>query len=361
MELRRASGVAAAALIGLALVSGCGGKSGSASDAASASVVTDHVHAAVEAASPPGILLATHYGLLTSTDAGRRWKANPGLGDDMISGLVHARGRYAAALMPSTESSTATTAPSTSAAPVEVSVNGKTWTVANGIPAGSTVTALVQGAGRTVWAPVLGVGVYRSDDEGLNWLDVIPAKVPITTVAVVGANLVIATDSGIFVTGTDSPIMPALPQFTASVDDVETSARCPDCVVATLSNGGVAVSGNGGVTWSRRPFHVPFESVASPAGAPKVLIGMSAEPAAKTQGLWRSTDNGKTWRRVLSVPLVDHLYEVPGKGSGRPELLAFQWGIQVYASHDDGRTWRRLARAGGVPSGGAMASTPGQP
>jgi hypothetical protein len=360
MKSRRGIGAAASALVGLAVVSGCGGSGGSGGAAVTSSVVTDHVHAAVEASSPTGIMLATHYGLLTSTDAGRRWRTNPALGDDMISGLVHAHGKYVAAMMPMTTASTAASpAPSYQPA-VEVSANGTHWTVANGIPAGATVTALVQGAGRTVWASVLGMGVYSSTDEGHDWVDVLPSRVPITTIAVAGDNLVLATDDGIFVTGTTGPSWPGLPQFTASVDDIEASADCADCLVATLSHGGVAVSKNGGVTWLRHPFRVTFESVASPAAAPGVLIGMSPSPSKRSQGLWRSMDDGQRWQRVLSAPLIDHLYEVPASGSRGAELLAFQWGIRVYASSDGGRTWHRLAQAGGVPSGAAMAATPPQ-
>jgi photosystem II stability/assembly factor-like uncharacterized protein len=152
--------------------------------------------------------------------------------------------------------------------------------------------------------------------------------------------------------------MPALPQLAATVDDLEVSTQCAGCLVATLAHGGIATSDTGGVTWTRHPFRVTFESVAAPVEAAGVLIGMSPSPAKSSQGLWRSTDNGVHWHRVLSAPLIDHLYDVPASGSHGSELLAFQWGIQVYGSTDGGRSWQRMAQAGGVPSGAAMAATP---
>jgi hypothetical protein len=352
-RMTRTIGAVVGAAAGFSMLTGCGG-SGSTS-AVSSATVTDHVHAAVESVSPTGIMLATHYGLLTSTDAGRSWHTDSGLGYDMVGGLLHAHGSYVAAMLPD---SAATPSASTAHAPaVQVSTDGKTWAVATGIPAGATVTSLVQGAGRGVWAAVLGVGVFHSGDEGRHWQVAVPAKVPITTLAVVGANLVLATDSGILVTGTSSPSMPALPQLAATVDDLEVSSQCARCLVATLARGGVATSDDGGVSWARHSFRVAFESVAAPAGAPGVLIGMSPSPSARSQGLWRSTDNGVHWHRVLSAPLIDHLYDVPASGSRGSELLAFQWGIQVWSSRDGGRTWQRAARAGGVPTGAAMAAT----
>jgi photosystem II stability/assembly factor-like uncharacterized protein len=209
-----------------------------------------------------------------------------------------------------------------------------------------------------VWAAVLGSGIFRSRDEGRHWAVAVPAKVPITTLAVVGDNLVLATDSGVLVTGTSSPSMPALPQLAATVDDLEVSSKCAACLVATLAHGGVATSDNGGVSWARHPFRVTFESVAAPPDASDVLIGMSPSPSKTSQGLWRSTDDGVHWHRALSAPLIDHLYEVPADGSQGSELLAFQWGIQVWSSQDSGRSWHRAARAGGVPVGAAMAATP---
>jgi photosystem II stability/assembly factor-like uncharacterized protein len=220
------------------------------------------------------------------------------------------------------------------------------------------VTSLVQGSGEVVWAAVLGSGVFQSADEGRHWSVAIPAKVPITALAVVGANLVLATDSGVLVTGTTSPSMPALPQLAATVDDLEVSSSCSACLVATLAHGGVATSQNGGVSWQRHPFRVTFETVTSPTYLPGVLIGAAPAPSKRSQGLWRSTDDGVTWRRVLSVPLIDHLYDVPADRSHAAQLLAFQWGIQVWSSHDGGRTWQRVARAGDVPAGAAMAATP---
>lgn len=319
--------------------------------------MTDHVHAAVESATPAGIMLATHYGLLTSRDAGRSWQTDTGLGYDMVGALLHVHGTYVAATLPD-RSATTPSWESASAAPVQVSTDGRTWSAAHGIPAGSTVTSLVPGDGRTVWASVLGSGVYRSDDEGNHWAIAIPAALPITALAAVGDNLVLAAGAGVFVTGTTSPSMPALPQLDATVDDLEVSPRCDGCLVATLAHGGVATSRNGGVTWARHPFHITFESVAAPADFPGVLIGTSPSPSRRNEGLWRSTDDGVHWSRVLSEPLIDHVYDVPATGSRKSALLAFQWGIQVYRSSDGGRTWQRMSRAGGVPAGAAMAATP---
>jgi photosystem II stability/assembly factor-like uncharacterized protein len=191
---------------------------------------------------------------------------------------------------------------------------------------------------------LLGLGIYQSTDGGQQWQQVIPSKTPITGLVVVGDNLLITTASGVFVTDADAPSMPALPQLNEPVNDMVPDDFCGTCVVAAVATGGIALSGNDGVTWSEKPSAHVFDEVSSVPGAPQVLFGMIPAPGQRDHGLWRSTDGGDTWQEVLDRPLVDHLYEVPGSGVQPASLLAFEWGIVVYKSDNWGSSWVKLSR-----------------
>jgi hypothetical protein len=334
------------------VLAGCGGATHS------TTTVADHVHGAAPGATSADVILATHYGLVRSTNGGRSWSDDPGLGREMVGGLVKTGGSFVASLQPlsgpgmkmsPSQANMPGMSMGTASTPnIGFSSDGTHWHSAVGIPAAATVAALVSGpASTTVWASLLGLGIYESTDSGQHWQKVIPSSTPITALEVVGDNLLITTSTGLFVTDAAAPSMPALPQLNEPVNDVVPDRFCATCVVAALSTGGIALSGDDGVTWSQHGSPHVFDEVASEPGAPQVLFGMVPAPGQSGHGLWRSTDGGHTWRDVLPRPLIDHLYEVPSSASQTGYLLAFEWGITVYRSDNWGVSWSKLSRISG--------------
>jgi photosystem II stability/assembly factor-like uncharacterized protein len=320
----------------------------------STATVLDHVHAAATGTVGSDVLLATHYGLLRSTDGGLRWTKDAGLGQEMVGGLVKSSDQFVAALQPMStpdmkmspsQASMPGMSMGTASTPnIGFSADGTHWRSATGIPAAATVAALVSGPSPSmVWASLLGLGIYESTDGGRKWQKVIPSSAPITGLVVRGDNLLITTSAGVFVTDADSPSMPALPQLDEAVNEVVPDYFCDTCVVAGLASGGIALSANDGVTWTQKSSRHVFDEVASEPIAPGVLFGMVPAPGQGDHGLWRSTDGGQTWQNVLDRPLVDHMFEVPGSGSQPAHLLAFEWGITVYQSNDSGATWHMIS------------------
>jgi hypothetical protein len=346
-KFRLAAAIACSTLAGV--VAGCGAAPHS------TGAVLDHVHGAATGTSGTDIILATHYGLVRSADGGRDWTKDPGLGEEMVGGLVKTEGRFVASLQPlstpgmkmspSQESMPGMSMGTASTPNIGFSSDGTHWHSAIGIPPAATVAALVSGPSASiVWASLLGKGIYESNDGGQHWEVVIPSSTPVTGLVVVGDNLLITTSAGLFVTDADAPSMPALPQLDAPVNDVVPDYFCGTCVVAALATGGIALSGNDGVTWQQKPSTHVFDEVASEPGAPEVLFGMVPAPGQTGHGLWRSTDGGRTWQEVLDRPLVDHLFEVPSSGPQPTYLLAFEWGITVFRSDNWGATWSKLSR-----------------
>jgi hypothetical protein len=337
-------------ILGMLALAGCGGGGHH-----SAAPVEDHVHAATEGASASEIYVATHYGLVRSMNGGRTWASDGGLGQQMIGGLVRTGQSYVASLQPmsakgmkmtgSQSSMPGMSMGAASTPNIGYSSDGTHWHSAIGIPAGPVVAALVSGpTSSTVWSSLLGRGVFESTDSGQHWTEVIPSAVPVTGLEVAGQNLLLTTSTGLFVTSTDAPSMPALPQLNGGVNDVASFSYCTTCVVAALSSGGVALSHDDGVNWMSQASPHVFDEVTSVPSYPLVLFGMVPAPGDAGHGLWRSSDGGHTWQRVLHQTLIDHLYEVPAAAGHAAYILAFEWGITVFRSDDGGLTWAQLSR-----------------
>jgi photosystem II stability/assembly factor-like uncharacterized protein len=217
---------------------------------------------------------------------------------------------------------------------IAYSTNGKTWSLPKGLPANVPVASLTAGAQPgTAWASLLGRGVYETRDSGRSWVQALPATIPISDIDIVGASLLMSTPSGLFVTGTSGPSMPGLPQLQGAVNDLANIPGCSDCVVASLGQHAIAVSHTGGVTWKRFKTPTTFDEVYATRGA---LFGLVPSSADAKHGIWRSTDGGRTWHRTLTATLIDHMYAARGSSHS---LLAFEWGIKVYGSTNDGKTW----------------------
>lgn len=123
------------------------------------------------------------------------------------------------------------------------------------------------------------------------------------------------------------------------------------CSLAESSSGqllapsfeGILLSDDGGVTWTRSPAPKDvYFRVESPAGRPATLI------ASGNRGLWRSTDDGRTWKpssRAISGFVVGDI-AVAADGT----LFASPGGEGVMRSRDQGETWERIVRGFGPES-----------
>lgn len=104
----------------------------------------------------------------------------------------------------------------------------------------------------------------------------------------------------------------------------------------------IEISEDGGQTWTQNP-DLPaqiWDIYGHPTDA-KVLF---ATPGPSGEGFYRSEDGGRTWDRIE----LDEYHLVPiliGTGpAGREVMYAVaQWDDQLFASSDDGRSWKEIA------------------
>jgi hypothetical protein len=103
------------------------------------------------------------------------------------------------------------------------------------------------------------------------------------------------------------------------------------------SNDRLMVSGDAGRNWRQRRRPAPLVDLAAEPGKPERLV------AAGEGGLYRSADEGRTWKRLndavglLAWPTAKRLYLVDGDG-------------RVSISRDTGVSWTKMGDIGGQPA-----------
>jgi photosystem II stability/assembly factor-like uncharacterized protein len=100
---------------------------------------------------------------------------------------------------------------------------------------------------------------------------------------------------------------------------------------------GVRVSFDRGATW-RQSAGLDTSAVYSFASTPD---GTEIYASGFRTGVWRSVDNGASWKQIWSASELDALYTICVDPYDTNHLLVGTNGYGIYASHDRGRTWRQ--------------------
>lgn len=108
------------------------------------------------------------------------------------------------------------------------------------------------------------------------------------------------------------------------------------------TNSGVYYSYNGARAWKLSGFPEAAAPVLSLALSPDFTRDHTLFAGTEQQGLFRSTDQGKTWQALpLSAVCINALQVLPGRLAAGSQLLAATE-AGVFHSPDQGATWRRL-------------------
>jgi len=213
-----------------------------------------------------------------------------------------------------------------------------------GPPRGGRVTTVtgVPSQPRTFYMGVASGGVFRTTDGGGSWQPITDGKVPLGST---GSIAVAESDPNIIYLGTGS-----------------------DGIRSNVSTGrGVYKTTDGGQTWSFAGLHDAGQIGAvriDPANANVAYvaaIGSAFKPNPE-RGVFKTTDGGKSWRKVLFVSDSTGAADIELQPGNSSVLYAAMWRGErkpwtiisgareggIYKSTDAGEHWTKLS--GGLPS-----------
>jgi photosystem II stability/assembly factor-like uncharacterized protein len=203
----------------------------------------------------------------------------------------------------------------------------------------------VKGRPKEAYFGAVGGGLWKTTDGGESWLPVTDGQI---SSASVGAVAVSASNPDIVFIGTGE-----------------------SCIRGNIMPGdGVYKSTDGGKTWT----HVGFKGVDAiskirihPTNPDIIYVaafGKYSEPSAE-RGVFKSTDGGKSWRRVLYRDDKAGAIDISIDQNDPNVLYAALWeayrneyqmssggpGSGLFKSTDGGETWKEITRGPGMPSG----------
>ena len=210
---------------------------------------------------------------------------------------------------------------------------------------GGRVTAVAghRALPRTFWFGGTGGGVWQTDDAGESWRNITDGQVAVGSI---GAIEVAPSDPDVIWVGTGSA-----------------------AIRSNVSIGnGLYRSTDRGATWTHAGLErvgLIADMVAHPTNADVLWVAAVGNPFGRNpeRGVFKTTDAGRSWRRVLFVSDSTGASDVTINPANPDELYAGMWRAErkpwtvisgareggVYKSTDGGETWTKLA--GGLPTG----------
>ncbi|MGE5262485.1 MAG: AAA family ATPase [Acidobacteriota bacterium] len=245
---------------------------------------------------PDTLLAATRFGLWFSQDRGANWKEAKGVTDPYVLSLavdpdnskVIYAGTWGSSFFVSRDGG--------------ASFARLTGNLAGNAPIGSLAVLHLSPNNTTLVVGTLGNGIYRSNDEGVNWtaqstgLGSIPRVTALTLIP--PSMLYAGTDRGLFRIDAANTaaqwtlVSPSLPADEARA--ISVSPQQPKTVFVAFAASGLFRSDDDGANWTSVgrgtfPTRVRYQSFASNPGSTDVMY------LGTDRGVYRTDDEGKTW------------------------------------------------------------------
>ncbi len=186
--------------------------------------------------------------------------------------------------------------------------NGDNWTEPDPSLRNPGVLSLAVNSSDQVFAGTIGSGVLRSINKGESWQaannGLVRAPIPAVAINSNGQIFAGSSGAGIFrstnAAGSWEPINSGLGNFQLSALGINSNNQ----IFAGTAYGGVFLSDNNGDSWQARNSGVTGPGVFSLAirSNGDVFAGTGNALTAKSGGVFRSTNQGQNWTRLLNLP-----------------------------------------------------------
>ena len=209
----------------------------------------------------------------------------------------------------------------------------------------ATAVAGVRGEPNVYYMGTAGGGVWKTDDYGATWRSISDKDFK---TASIGALAVAPSDSNVIYVGTGD----SAPRNTV------------------LTGEGMYKSTDGGKTWSfvgLGDTHIITWIVVDPANPDVVYVAALGHLFAPNadRGIFKSTDGGRTWKKILFVDDETGAISMTMDASNPQVLYAGMWqmsrshwsfssggpGSGIYKTTDGGATWTNISHNAGLPTG----------
>jgi photosystem II stability/assembly factor-like uncharacterized protein len=192
---------------------------------------------------------------------------------------------------------------------------GKSWVSANsGLPSSMVMTMLR--SGDTVLAGTSGRGVFRSVDNGMNWLQLgsgIITQTFVDAILCFNNTIFVATSgSGVWRSLNNSDTwtqasdgLPVYPDYLTNYLDVLSIESNNNCLLAGTRYGGIYRSTDNGDSWNSSNMGLPLVYGVS---CQSIALAGSTIFIGTNYGIYYSTNNGNSWKEANSgLPLVKNV------------------------------------------------------
>lgn len=230
------------------------------------------------------------------------------------------------------------------------------WQQSNGPNEGRLLGVVFNSSGEVFTAASIG-GVYRSNDNGLNWLQCpIDSQMATCIDILPGGNIIVGGEVN-YVSSDNGYTwqIPVLNNTYGNVYSFSALAVIPNGTVIAGSLGGVFKSTDGGFTFDTLSRSIP--SIAySICVSPDNYIFL----ATNGNGIYRSTDNGSTWENKSAGTGGQNMRSITvNKTNGN--LYASDDDFKIYFSNNKGESWNQIfsGEEGGVNFNGLYVDNSG--
>ncbi len=214
--------------------------------------------------------------------------------------------------------------------------SGTTWTaVDSGLMGYDDITALAA-IGTTIFVGTADSGIFRSTNNGKNWVVVGPTNVSVGAFAVIGTNIFASIiGEGIFLS-TDYG-----GSWSETGWNVTSFKYSPRLLTAIGTNLFAAVSGvyrstDNGTSWTTVSTGLTNTAVYA-------LVAFGTDLFEGTgNGMFRSTDSGASWIEVsVGLPIFPYVWAFAESGTS---LFSSVSGLGVFRSSDTGKSWKSASK-----------------